>query len=147
MSSNVCHFRSLNQKFQYYKTETPHNAYLKIGLQEFSSRKKQRSLYTAAIHELFTYPYFSLCICNIFHTYATSILDIIWYHDGKIIKQSHKVRIKIKDNKTSVTIKKCEPDDGGLYLCKAISRIGEAVTRAKLSVKSIQFFSQLNTLR
>lgn len=98
-------------------------------------------LYPAAIHELFTQ--FSLRVSNIILNYATSILDIIWYHDGKIIKQSHKVRIKIKDNKTSVTIKKCEPEDCGLYICKAISRIGEAITRAKLSVKSIQFSSNL----
>lgn len=105
----------------------------------FENNKKPWSLYTAAIIQIFhtvqsILVYF--IVSNITLDYATSILDIIWYHDGKIIKQSHKVRIKIKDNKTSVTINKCEPEDCGLYVCKAVSRIGETVTQAKLSVKS-----------
>lgn len=65
--------------------------------------------------------------------------DIIWYHDGKILKQTSNVRIKIKEDKTSVTIKNAQLDDIGTYACKATSRIGVAETKAKLTVKSIAF--------
>lgn len=72
-----------------------------------------------------------------------SIVDIIWYHDGKLLKQTSNVRIKIKDDKTVVTIKKAVEDDAGTYVCKATNRIGIAETKAKLTVKSIAFAAVL----
>lgn len=66
------------------------------------------------------------------------IVDTIWYHDDKIIKQTKNMRIKIKDDKTSIIIRSCELSDGGSYVCKAVSTIGEVETKAKLTVKSIK---------
>lgn len=59
---------------------------------------------------------------------------IIWYHDDKLLRASENVKIVIKDNKTSVTIKKTTSEDEGNYICKATSEIGVAVTKANLTI-------------
>lgn len=64
------------------------------------------------------------------------IPDITWYHDDVILKPDKKIRITIQDEKTRILIKTCEIEDSGVYICKAISRIGEALTKAKLNIKS-----------
>lgn len=65
------------------------------------------------------------------------ILDIIWYHNDKIIRNTENVKIRIEKNKTSCTIKNASNENVGVYVCKAVSDIGLAVTKAKLYVKEI----------
>lgn len=63
--------------------------------------------------------------------------DIIWYHNDKIVRSTDKVKVKIHDNKTTCTITGVTKEDVGTYVCKAISDIGLAVTKAKLYVQEI----------
>lgn len=64
-------------------------------------------------------------------------LDIIWYHDDKIVRNTERVKIRIEDNRTLCTIKDVTIEDVGTYVCKAQSDIGLAVTKAKLNVQEI----------
>jgi hypothetical protein len=61
--------------------------------------------------------------------------DIVWYRNDKAIRNTKNVQIRIKDKKTSCKILKVTPEDEGIYVCKATSDIGTAVTKAKLQVK------------
>ncbi|KAE8746082.1 hypothetical protein FOCC_FOCC007206, partial [Frankliniella occidentalis] len=63
--------------------------------------------------------------------------DIIWYHDDQIVRNTEKVRITIEESKTTCTVKCTSPEDAGIYVCKATSDIGMAITKAKLSVTEI----------
>ncbi|KAG5897350.1 hypothetical protein JTB14_030235 [Gonioctena quinquepunctata] len=63
--------------------------------------------------------------------------DIIWYHNEKIIRNTKRVKVRIEENKTSVTITEASDEDVGTYVCKAVSEIGAAVTKAKLYVQEI----------
>lgn len=63
--------------------------------------------------------------------------DIIWYHNDKIIRNTEKVKIRIEKNKTTCTVKDVSRENIGVYICKAISDIGLAVTKAKLHVQEI----------
>lgn len=62
---------------------------------------------------------------------------MIWYHNDKIVRNTDRVKVRIEDNKTSVTITDVTEEDVGSYLCKAVSDIGEAVSKAKLYVQEI----------
>jgi len=68
------------------------------------------------------------------------VSDVIWYHDDQIIRNTDNVKIRIKDNKTTCTIKKATKEDEGNYVCKATSDIGLAVTKAKLRITGERFF-------
>ncbi|CAH1113157.1 unnamed protein product [Psylliodes chrysocephalus] len=68
---------------------------------------------------------------------GTPTPDVIWYHNDKIVRNTDRVKVRIEDNKTSVTITDVTEEDVGSYLCKAVSDIGEAVSKAKLYVQEI----------
>lgn len=61
------------------------------------------------------------------------VLDVIWYHNDKIIRNTKNVKVTIKENRTIVTIKKVTEEDAGKYVCKVTSEAGLAVTKATLS--------------
>ncbi|KAK3921145.1 Titin, partial [Frankliniella fusca] len=63
--------------------------------------------------------------------------DIIWYHDDQIVRNTEKVRITIEEGKTTCTVNYTSPEDAGIYVCKATSDIGMAITKAKLSVTEL----------
>lgn len=65
------------------------------------------------------------------------VSDIIWYHNDKIIRNSENVKIRIEKNKTTCTVKKVSPENIGTYICKAVSDIGLAVTKAKLYLQDV----------
>lgn len=65
------------------------------------------------------------------------ITDIIWYFNDKIVRNTDKVKVRIEDNKTSCTITEATEDHVGTYVCKAVSDLGLAVTKAKLYVQEI----------
>lgn len=66
--------------------------------------------------------------------YVLLFTVIIWYHDDKLVRATENVRVVIKDTTTSVTIKRASIEDAGIYVCKATSDIGIAVTKAKLQI-------------
>ncbi|KAJ8952457.1 hypothetical protein NQ314_007533 [Rhamnusium bicolor] len=77
---------------------------------------------------------------------GTPTPDIIWYHNDKIIRNTKRVKVRIEDNKTSVTISEVTDEDTGTYLCKAVSEIGVAVTKAKLYVQEIPEYKKAEIL-
>ncbi|GBO99815.1 Titin, partial [Eumeta japonica] len=60
--------------------------------------------------------------------------EILWYKDDKIIRSDEFYIIENKDNKTTCTIKKVSKVAEGTYMCKAVSDIGMAITKANLQV-------------
>ncbi|XP_026742216.1 titin-like isoform X12 [Trichoplusia ni] len=60
--------------------------------------------------------------------------EIIWYKDDKVIRTDERFTIENKDNRTTCTVKKCVKELEGTYMCKAVSDIGMAITKAKLQV-------------
>ena len=73
------------------------------------------------------------------------ISDVVWYKNDKLLKNTDNVKIQLKDDekKTILTIKRATKDDEATYVCKAISEIGLATTKAKIKVKS-KFINNLN---
>lgn len=65
------------------------------------------------------------------------IVDIIWYHNDKIVRNSEKVKVRIEKNRTTCTIKNVSQENVGVYLCKAVSDAGLTVTKAKLYIQDI----------
>lgn len=61
--------------------------------------------------------------------------DVVWYKNDKLLTATKNVKIQYKQNKTTCTIRKVTQEDEGIYICKATSDIGLAVTKAKLTVK------------
>lgn len=68
---------------------------------------------------------------------GTPLPDIIWYHNNKILRNNKHVKIRIEENKTTCTISDINKDNVGTYVCKAVSELGEATTRAQLFVQEI----------
>jgi Immunoglobulin I-set domain len=52
--------------------------------------------------------------------------------NDKLLCSSKKVKISIKENKTTCTILSADREFEGTYACKAMSSIGEAITKATL---------------
>lgn len=78
-----------------------------------------------------------LVVGYLFSNLTFHLLDIIWYHNDKIVRNTDKVKVRIEDNKTSCTVTEVTKDHVGTYVCKATSDIGLAVTKAKLYVQEI----------
>lgn len=72
-----------------------------------------------------------------FLTTTNSVSDIIWYHNDKILRNDEKVKIRIEDHKTTCTITGVTVHHAGFYICKAVSDMGLAVTKAKLHIQEI----------
>lgn len=70
------------------------------------------------------------------------VLDIVWYKNDKLIRNTENIKIRILDNKTTLTIKNATIEDVATYTCKAMSEIGLAVTKAKLYVQEIPQFEK-----
>lgn len=66
------------------------------------------------------------------------IPDIIWYHNGKILKNSENIIIDIDRElmKTSCTIVHVSEESQGFYVCKAINDVSCNETRAKFTISS-----------
>lgn len=50
----------------------------------------------------------------------------------KLLNPSKNVKVSIKNNKTTCTILCAERENEGTYTCKAMSSIGQAITKATL---------------
>lgn len=58
----------------------------------------------------------------------------MWYKDDKVIRTDDVYEIQNVNNKTTCVIRKVTKDSEGTYMCKAVSEIGMAITKAKLQV-------------
>lgn len=66
------------------------------------------------------------------------LLDILWYHNSKFLKNSDNVLIvtDVEEMKTTCTLLNVTNDCVGIYVCKAINDVSEITTRAKLELAS-----------
>ena len=62
--------------------------------------------------------------------------EITWYFKGDLLKNSKNVQIKVRDDRTTLTLIDCGFDMAGHYECKATSDLGQDKTRASLTVNS-----------
>lgn len=66
------------------------------------------------------------------------LLDILWYHNSKFLKNSDNVLIvrNVEEMKATCTILNVTEECVGIYVCKAINDVSEITTRAKLDLAS-----------
>uniref|UniRef100_A0A8D8ZMR1 Muscle M-line assembly protein unc-89 n=2 Tax=Cacopsylla melanoneura TaxID=428564 RepID=A0A8D8ZMR1_9HEMI len=67
--------------------------------------------------------------------------EVIWYHDGRPVKEAEDFQLLFKGDKCSLLIKEVFVEDGGEYRVVAINSAGEAESKCKLTVQAI---GQLN---
>jgi hypothetical protein len=70
----------------------------------------------------------------------TSLLDICWYFNNKLLNPNPNIKIRITDNTTSCTFLEVDQDLEGEYMCKATSTSGTHVTKARLHVHGTPFY-------
>ena len=66
--------------------------------------------------------------------------DIIWQFNGADMVSSDRVRIKIRDNKTTLTIHDVVNSDAGQYTVRVKNDLGSDVTRGGLTISSKSSF-------
>lgn len=62
---------------------------------------------------------------------------MIWYHEGKPVKESKEVQLQFQGDRCSLVIAETLPDDAGEYKIVAINSAGEASSSCQLSVQSM----------
>lgn len=67
-----------------------------------------------------------------------SILDILWYHNSKFLKNTENIKIDInfETMKTTCTILRVTKENVGVYECKAINDVSESSNKTKLELAS-----------
>lgn len=78
--------------------------------------------------------YSSISINNRLSELKYSFSEILWYKDDKVIRTDDHQVIENEDNKTICRIANATKTSEGVYMCKAVSDIGMAITKAKLQV-------------
>lgn len=66
------------------------------------------------------------------------ILDILWYHNSKLLENSENVQINtnVEEMKASCIISNVTKELTGTYMCKAVNDASQDVTKAKLDLAS-----------
>ncbi|XP_067120871.1 titin [Centruroides vittatus] len=64
--------------------------------------------------------------------------EVIWYHNGKPVKESEDVQLLFEGDRCSLIIKEAYLEDQGCYKCVAINSAGEASSICELKVKPFQ---------
>lgn len=64
--------------------------------------------------------------------------EVIWYHNGKPVKESEDVQLLFEGDRCSLIIKEAYLEDEGTYKCVAINSAGEASSVCELKVKPCQ---------
>lgn len=74
--------------------------------------------------------------------------DITWYNDGKIVKETSRIKMSIKEEKTDIFLIRLElrdPEltDAGLYKCNVKNPSGESNANLTLNIerKFLTFYS------
>ncbi|XP_023226179.1 muscle M-line assembly protein unc-89-like [Centruroides sculpturatus] len=62
--------------------------------------------------------------------------EVIWYHNGKPVKESDKLKLLFEGDRCSLILKDISLSDAGSYRCVAINPAGEASSECTISVKS-----------
>lgn len=65
------------------------------------------------------------------------MIDIVWYHNDKVVRNTQNVKVRIEKNRTTCTVKNVSKENVGVYMCKAVSDAGIAVTKAKLYIQDV----------
>lgn len=63
--------------------------------------------------------------------------EVLWLHNGKEIQESEDFHFETKGNQQSLCIQEVFPEDTGTYTCVAWNKLGEARTKASLTVQGI----------
>ncbi|XP_062862308.1 myosin light chain kinase, smooth muscle [Trichomycterus rosablanca] len=64
--------------------------------------------------------------------------EVLWLHNGKEIQESEDFHFETKGNQHSLYIQEVFPEDTGTYTCVAWNKVGEARTKASLTVQEPQ---------
>lgn len=66
------------------------------------------------------------------------LLDILWYHNMKFLKNSENIKINtnLEEMKSTCIISNVTKENVGYYICKAMNDVSEVSTRAKLDLSS-----------
>ncbi|KAG1672025.1 Muscle M-line assembly protein unc-89 [Nymphon striatum] len=59
--------------------------------------------------------------------------EVIWYHDGKPVKESNDFQLLFKGDQCSLIIREAYIEDAGTYRCSAINSAGEASSQCQLN--------------
>ena len=62
--------------------------------------------------------------------------EVVWIFNGEDLQNSKNVQIRVKDQKTSLTLIDCTMEMAGYYTCKITSELGTDTTRAGLTISS-----------
>lgn len=73
----------------------------------------------------------TMSVCILMTLY---IIDVVWYHNDKPLRNTEKIKITIHKNHSMCTIKSVSLEDQGIYVCKATSEAGMSITKAQLQV-------------
>lgn len=63
--------------------------------------------------------------------------EVIWYHEGRPVKESADVQLLFRDDRCSLLIQEAVPEDVGEYKVVAINSAGEASSQCQLTVRAI----------
>lgn len=63
--------------------------------------------------------------------------EVIWYHEGRPVKESADVQLLFRDDRCSLVIQEAVPEDIGEYKVVAINSAGEASSKCLLTVNPI----------
>lgn len=63
--------------------------------------------------------------------------EVIWYHEGRPVKESADVQLLFRDDRCSLVIQEAVPEDIGEYKVVAINSAGEASSKCQLTVNSM----------
>lgn len=63
--------------------------------------------------------------------------EVIWYHNGKPVKESDKLKLLFEGDRCTLILKEISVNDAGNYRCVAINPVGEASSECKIIIKSL----------
>ncbi|XP_035212215.1 LOW QUALITY PROTEIN: titin-like, partial [Stegodyphus dumicola] len=63
-------------------------------------------------------------------------MRVEWYHNGVTIKPAHRFRTTFDFGYVALDILHVLPEDTGTYMCKAVNRMGEAITTCSIKVQA-----------
>jgi hypothetical protein len=62
------------------------------------------------------------------------VYQVIWYHDGRPVKESKEVQLLFKGDRCTLVIKEALPEEAGEYRVVAVNSAGEAFSACQLTV-------------
>lgn len=66
---------------------------------------------------------------------ADEKLRVEWYKNGKTLVSGTRIRSTCDFGLVSLDIVTVRPDDSGIYTCRAVNEVGEAITTCSMKVE------------